>query len=94
MSRAFVTETENHATGLPDRPISADRNFVTEAGLADIEAALNLGGPVIATEQAADLVELPFQAFRRPNAEQRQRLQARIDRTSKHGMARAMQGEV
>ena len=40
MSRAFVKETENDATGLPDRPISPDRNFVTVAGLADIEAAL------------------------------------------------------
>ena len=41
MSRAFVKETENDTTGLPDRPISPDRNFVTEAGLAEIEAALN-----------------------------------------------------
>jgi transcription elongation GreA/GreB family factor len=40
MSRAFVKETENDTTGLPDRPVSADRNFVTAAGLADIEAAL------------------------------------------------------
>jgi transcription elongation GreA/GreB family factor len=40
MSRAFVKETENDTTGLPDRPVSADRNFVTVAGLADIEAAL------------------------------------------------------
>jgi transcription elongation GreA/GreB family factor len=41
MSRAFVKETENDTTGLPDRPISRDRNFVTEAGLAEIEASLN-----------------------------------------------------
>jgi hypothetical protein len=41
MSRAFVRETEHDTTGLPDRPISPHRNFVTEAGLADIEAALN-----------------------------------------------------
>jgi transcription elongation GreA/GreB family factor len=40
MSRAFVKETDNDTTGLPDRPISPHRNFVTEAGLADIEAAL------------------------------------------------------
>jgi transcription elongation GreA/GreB family factor len=40
MSRAFVKETENDTTGLPDRPISTHRNFVTEAGLADIEATL------------------------------------------------------
>jgi hypothetical protein len=41
MSRAFVKETENDTAGLPDRPISPDHNFVTEAGLAEIEAALN-----------------------------------------------------
>jgi hypothetical protein len=40
MSRAFVKETESDTTGLPDRPVSTDRNFVTVAGLADIEAAL------------------------------------------------------
>jgi hypothetical protein len=41
MSRAFVKEIENDTIGLPDRPISPNRNFVTEAGLAEIEAALN-----------------------------------------------------
>jgi hypothetical protein len=40
MSRAFVKETENDTAELPDRPISPHRNFVTEAGLAAIEAAL------------------------------------------------------
>jgi transcription elongation GreA/GreB family factor len=40
MSRAFVREDENNRTELPDRPISPHRNFVTEAGLAAIEAAL------------------------------------------------------
>jgi hypothetical protein len=40
MSRAFVREDENDKSELPDRPISAHRNFVTEAGLAAIEAAL------------------------------------------------------
>jgi transcription elongation GreA/GreB family factor len=40
MSRAFVKENENDTTGLPDRPISTGRNFVTEAELADIQAAL------------------------------------------------------
>jgi transcription elongation GreA/GreB family factor len=39
MSRAFVKEAETEAA-LPDRPISPHRNFVTEAGLAAIEAAL------------------------------------------------------
>jgi hypothetical protein len=40
MSRAFVRETENDSAELPDRPISPYRNFVTEAGVAAIEAAL------------------------------------------------------
>ena len=40
MSRAFVKEAEDDTTELPDRPISPHRNFVTEAGLAAIEAAL------------------------------------------------------
>ena len=40
MSRAFVKEDENDKAALPDRPISPHRNFVTEAGLAAIEAAL------------------------------------------------------
>ena len=52
-----------------------------------------LGRPVIVTEQPADPVELLFHAFRRLDAEQRRRLLARIDRTWKHGMARAKQGE-
>ena len=40
MSRAFVKEDENDKTEFPDRPISPHRNFVTEAGLVAIEAAL------------------------------------------------------
>jgi transcription elongation GreA/GreB family factor len=40
MSRAFVKEIENETAELPDRPISPHSNFVTEAGLAAIEAAL------------------------------------------------------
>jgi transcription elongation GreA/GreB family factor len=40
MSRAFVKEAESETAELPDRPISPHRNFVTEAGLAAIEAAL------------------------------------------------------
>jgi hypothetical protein len=40
MSRAFVKEAENDAAELPDWPISPHRNFVTEAGLAAIEAVL------------------------------------------------------
>jgi transcription elongation GreA/GreB family factor len=41
MSRAFVKEDESDKTELPERPISPHRNFVTEAGLAAIEAALS-----------------------------------------------------
>jgi transcription elongation GreA/GreB family factor len=41
MSRAFVKETENDTIVRPDRPASPYRNFVTEAGLAAIEAALS-----------------------------------------------------
>jgi transcription elongation GreA/GreB family factor len=41
VSRAFVRETDSDTTGLPDRQISPHRNLVTEAGLADIEAALD-----------------------------------------------------
>ena len=40
MSRAFVKEDENDLAKLPDWPISPHRNFVTEEGLAAIEAAL------------------------------------------------------
>ena len=40
MSRAFVKDAENHEPELPDRPISPHRNFVTEAGLAAIDANL------------------------------------------------------
>ncbi len=40
MSRAFVKDADDRADELPDRPISPHRNFVTEAGLAAIEAAL------------------------------------------------------
>jgi transcription elongation GreA/GreB family factor len=49
MSRAFVKEAENDRAE-PDRPISPHRNFVTEAGLAAIEAAL---GPFEAAHCAA-----------------------------------------
>jgi transcription elongation GreA/GreB family factor len=40
MSSAFVKEAENDTAELPDQQISPYRNFVTEAGLAAIEAAL------------------------------------------------------
>ena len=40
MSRAFVRESESETATLPDRPISPNRNLVTEDGLAAIETAL------------------------------------------------------
>jgi transcription elongation GreA/GreB family factor len=40
MSRAFVRESESETATLPDRPISPNRNLVTQDGLAAIEAAL------------------------------------------------------
>jgi transcription elongation GreA/GreB family factor len=40
VSRAFVKEADGDAPALPDRPISPHRNFVTETGLAAIEAAV------------------------------------------------------
>jgi hypothetical protein len=40
MSRAFVKETDARTEELPDRPISSHRNFVTETGLAAIEASI------------------------------------------------------
>ena len=52
MSRAFVKEAENETAELPDRPISPHRNFVTEAGLAAIEA--NLGRFEAAHRAATD----------------------------------------
>jgi transcription elongation GreA/GreB family factor len=50
MSRAFVKEVEDTTADLPDRPISPHRNYVTQAGLAAIDAAL---GRFEAAHQAA-----------------------------------------
>jgi transcription elongation GreA/GreB family factor len=41
MSRAFVKETDGGTEELPDRPVSSHRNFVTENGLAAIDASIN-----------------------------------------------------
>jgi transcription elongation GreA/GreB family factor len=41
MSRAFVKETDAGTEELPDRPVSSHRNFVTENGLAAIDASIN-----------------------------------------------------
>ncbi len=40
MSRAFVKDADDRVDDLPGRPISPHRNFVTEAGLAAIDAAI------------------------------------------------------
>jgi hypothetical protein len=40
MSRAFVKDADDTADDLPDRPLSPHPNFVTEARLAAIDAAL------------------------------------------------------
>ena len=77
MSRAFVREDENDKTELPDRPISPHRNFVTEAGLAAIEAALDRfeGAHRAATDEgdkqaaAAALREVRYWKARRASAE-------------------------
>jgi transcription elongation GreA/GreB family factor len=77
MSRAFVKETDNDTTGLPDRPISPHRNLVTEAGLAAIEAALDrFEAAHSAAEDKGDreaaataMRELRYWRARRANAE-------------------------
>jgi len=40
VSRAFVKETDDAPTELPDRPVSPHRNLVTAEGLAAIEAEI------------------------------------------------------
>jgi transcription elongation GreA/GreB family factor len=77
MSRAFVKEDENGNSELPERPISPHRNFVTEAGLAAIEAALARfeGAHRAATDEgdqqaaAAALREVRYWKARRASAE-------------------------
>ena len=77
MSRAFVKEDENGNSELPERPISPHRNFVTEAGLAAIEAALDRfeGAHRAATDEgdkqaaAAALREVRYWKARRASAE-------------------------
>jgi transcription elongation GreA/GreB family factor len=76
MNRAFVKETDGDDT-LPDRPISPNRNFVTEAGLAAIEEALarfetqhrEAVGAGNAQAAAAALREIHYWRARRMNAE-------------------------
>src|ERR1700744_451190 len=41
MSRAFVNEIDSAASALLDRPLSLERNYVTEAAHAVIDAALD-----------------------------------------------------
>jgi transcription elongation GreA/GreB family factor len=55
MSRAFVKEQDSDfVDDLPDRPISAHPNDVTEEGLVLIEAALATARNALADAQAAD----------------------------------------
>ena len=76
MSRAFVKEDKNNLAELPGRPISPNRNFATEAGLAAIEAALGRfkAAHRAATdkgdrEAAAALREVRYWRARRASAE-------------------------
>jgi transcription elongation GreA/GreB family factor len=71
MSRAFVKEAENDTAELPDRPISPHRNFVTEAGLAAIEAALGRFEKAhrVGLAAAAAMRELRYWRARRASAE-------------------------
>jgi transcription elongation GreA/GreB family factor len=77
MSRAFIKEAENDTAELPDRPISPHRNFVTEAGLAAIEASLGRFEAVLraATDKgkseaaATALREVRYWRARRASAE-------------------------
>lgn len=54
MSVAFTREEDLEATAadLPDRPISLHPNLVTEAGLAELDAALDEARAAYATAQA------------------------------------------
>ena len=56
MSRAFVKEPDGGevAPDLPDRPVSAHRNFVTVTGLARIDAEIAGLRDALAKAQAAD----------------------------------------
>ena len=55
MSRAFVKEQDSEfVDDLPDRPISAHPNDVTEEGLVLIEAALAAARSALAAAQAAE----------------------------------------
>ena len=55
MSRAFVKEREDELPDeLPDRPISPHPNYVTEAGLAQIEAELKRAQTALADAQSAE----------------------------------------
>jgi transcription elongation GreA/GreB family factor len=77
MSRAFVKEIDSDASELLDRPLSLERNYVTEAGLAAIEAALDRSehdyraATGRADHQAAALAlrELRYWRVRRASAE-------------------------
>ncbi len=79
MSRAFVKEPDGDDAGsdLPDRPISAHRNFVTSFGLARIDADIETAKNKLALAQAkndkasisAAGRDLRYWTARRSNAE-------------------------
>ena len=55
MSRAFVKEREDEVSDeLPDRPISPHANYVTQAGLEQIEAELKRAQSALAGAQSAE----------------------------------------
>lgn len=54
MSRAFVKETDDAPPELPDRQVSTHPNFVTERGLALIEAEVAKQRAALAEAQAAE----------------------------------------
>ena len=99
MSRAFVKETDARTEELPDRPISSHRNFVTETGLAAIEASI--GRFEAAHQAAADkgdvqaaaaaLREVRYWRTRRASAEVVRR--SSDTRTASFGMTVALRRE-
>ena len=54
MSRAFVKEDVDGDDGLPERSVSPHPNFVTQEGLAAIEAEVTRLGMLLATAKQAD----------------------------------------
>src|SRR2546423_14637995 len=65
MSRAFVREQDaDYLEDLPERPVSEHRNDVTEAGLAQIEAALPAASEAYSQPRTAGDRQAPAPAGR------------------------------